>query len=197
VRGCPVDEYVESLGIDPVDFIKIDVEGFELEVLRGARRTIQKWKPLLVCEVNHWCLNVFQRKCLPDFVEEVFTFCPHVFAIDSDLQYLDLSDPASLHRFYHDHTTRFAYMNLLCGFDKDTLLVKLDWLPRFYGLEVARNALRSELESEKTVLRAELQSERNALRSERDALLNSRSWRYTTPLRRLWDLKRRLLRGNG
>jgi FkbM family methyltransferase len=196
VRGCPIDEYVENLGIEPIDFIKIDVEGFELEVFRGARRTIERWQPMLVCEVNHWCLNVIQRKCLPDFIEEVFTFCPHVFAIDSGLQYLDLSDPASLHKFYHDHTTKFSYMNLLCGFDKDALRVKLDWLPRFYQMELERNAYCSAFESEKTALRSKLELETNALRAERDALLNSRSWRYSKSLRRLWSLRRRILHGS-
>lgn len=206
VLGCPIDEYVESLGIDRIDFIKIDVEGSELEVLRGARRTIERWRPTIFCEVNHWCLNVIQRKCLPDFIEEVFTFCPHIFAIDSSLQFLDLSDPASLHKFYHDHTTRQSYMNLFCGFDKEMLLMKLDWWPRFYRFELERNAYRSALEDEKAVLHAELKSERNALRAncesernslraERDALLNSRSWRYSNAFRKLWRLKRRLLPG--
>lgn len=34
----------------PIDFIKIDVEGFELEVLKGARETLLKNKPYMVLE---------------------------------------------------------------------------------------------------------------------------------------------------
>ncbi len=172
VRACPIDEYIKSTGVDRIDFIKIDVEGFELEVLRGAKQTIERCKPVIYCEVNHWCLNVFRRLSLPDFIEELFSFCPHVLAIGSDLEYLDLSDRSSLHRFYHDHTTRFAFMNLVCGFDKNALLVRLNYLAKFHQIEL----------------------ERSALVSERDALLTSRSWRYSAPLRRLWALQRYLRR---
>ena len=35
-----------------VDFIKIDVEGMELEVLRGARKTIERYRPIIFCEIN-------------------------------------------------------------------------------------------------------------------------------------------------
>ena len=34
----------------PVSLIKIDVEGAELEVLRGAARTIQRWRPAILFE---------------------------------------------------------------------------------------------------------------------------------------------------
>ena len=41
---------LDSLGIDDVSFIKIDVEGGELSVLKGASELIQKFKPkLAVC----------------------------------------------------------------------------------------------------------------------------------------------------
>jgi FkbM family methyltransferase len=134
VRACAIDEYLRTTGVSHIDFIKADVEGFEIEVLRGARQTIERCRPVIYCEVNHWCLNIFRRLPLPDFIEELFTFCPHLFAVDADLQYLDLSDRDSLHKFYHDHTTRLAYMNLICGFDKRALVAKLDTLPGLLGV---------------------------------------------------------------
>lgn len=36
----------------PVDYMKIDTEGWEYHVLKGAERTIRKWKPELFLEVN-------------------------------------------------------------------------------------------------------------------------------------------------
>lgn len=36
---------------DAVDFIKIDVEGYELEVLKGAKKTIERNSPLLLIEI--------------------------------------------------------------------------------------------------------------------------------------------------
>ena len=34
----------------PIGFMKIDVEGAQLQVLRGAERTIMRWKPVIVLE---------------------------------------------------------------------------------------------------------------------------------------------------
>lgn len=42
---------LDGLGFDRVCFIKIDVEGTELEVIEGARRTIARDRPLLMVEV--------------------------------------------------------------------------------------------------------------------------------------------------
>jgi FkbM family methyltransferase len=35
-----------------IDLIKIDVEGYELPVLRGATETIKRWKPVILLELN-------------------------------------------------------------------------------------------------------------------------------------------------
>ena len=41
---------MDSLKLPRVDFIKIDVEGMELEAHEGARQTIEKSKPALLVE---------------------------------------------------------------------------------------------------------------------------------------------------
>ena len=41
---------VDSLGLDACDLIYLDVEGFEDLALLGAEETIQKFKPVIVCE---------------------------------------------------------------------------------------------------------------------------------------------------
>jgi len=46
------DAEVDSLGIERIDFIKIDIEGSELSALKGAIKSIQKFKPLVMVEIN-------------------------------------------------------------------------------------------------------------------------------------------------
>lgn len=53
--GIPVavralDEVTHELGLPRLDFIKIDVEGMEDAVLRGAAGTLRRWKPALYFE---------------------------------------------------------------------------------------------------------------------------------------------------
>ncbi len=43
---------IDSLGI-PVDFIKIDTEGWEAAVLNGAKETIKKYRPTIVMSAYH------------------------------------------------------------------------------------------------------------------------------------------------
>lgn len=41
----------ENKGVTP-SLLKIDVEGFEMSVLKGGRETLNKFKPVIFCEVN-------------------------------------------------------------------------------------------------------------------------------------------------
>jgi hypothetical protein len=50
-----LDDLVDTQGLGPVGVLKIDVEGFEPEVLAGAQRTIKRDRPVLYLEVtDHW-----------------------------------------------------------------------------------------------------------------------------------------------
>lgn len=47
-----LDNIVLEYGIQHIDLIKLDVEGFEYSVLKGAKNTIAKWKPSLFIELD-------------------------------------------------------------------------------------------------------------------------------------------------
>jgi len=47
-----LDDFVEREGIERVDAIKIDAEGAELKVIRGADKTIRRYKPILMVEIQ-------------------------------------------------------------------------------------------------------------------------------------------------
>jgi FkbM family methyltransferase len=48
---------LDDLDLPPIGFMKIDVEGFETRLLRGAVKTIEKYRPVILSEVNHGALE--------------------------------------------------------------------------------------------------------------------------------------------
>jgi hypothetical protein len=57
VQVKPLDDFALS----DVTFIKIDVEGHEVEVLIGASETIKKWRPYVLVEVADRNLQTVDR----------------------------------------------------------------------------------------------------------------------------------------
>ncbi len=48
------DEYVKTLKLSKIDFIKMDIEGFEPQALRGLRHTLDTYRPVVFFE---WSAN--------------------------------------------------------------------------------------------------------------------------------------------
>lgn len=48
-----LDDFIDERKPARVDCIKIDVDSFDFEVLRGAERTLREWNPFIVVELNH------------------------------------------------------------------------------------------------------------------------------------------------
>lgn len=44
---------IDQLNLPACDFIQLDVEGYEINILRGAVNTIEKYKPGISCENGH------------------------------------------------------------------------------------------------------------------------------------------------
>ena len=48
-----IDELVDRIGLNRLNFIKMDIEGAELEALQGAERSIRKFTPNLAISIYH------------------------------------------------------------------------------------------------------------------------------------------------
>lgn len=53
IRLESLDEIVHKAGITKIDFIKIDIDGHEPLFIKGAIKTIKRFKPKILLEVNH------------------------------------------------------------------------------------------------------------------------------------------------
>lgn len=56
-RSKTIDELVKDLNLVTVTLCKLDCEGTELHVLRGAVETIKKFKPIILCEIYYSMLE--------------------------------------------------------------------------------------------------------------------------------------------
>lgn len=52
IKIITLDQYVTAKQIQKIDLIKIDVEGYELNVLKGAAEVIRKFRPVLFIELD-------------------------------------------------------------------------------------------------------------------------------------------------
>ncbi|HPS01943.1 MAG TPA: FkbM family methyltransferase [Candidatus Sumerlaeota bacterium] len=53
VKTVAIDDLVAREGIEHLDFIKMDIEGAELNALKGARMTLERFRPKLAISVYH------------------------------------------------------------------------------------------------------------------------------------------------
>lgn len=52
-KTISIDDLVERNSLDRIDFIKMDIEGAELNALRGAEKTLKRFRPKLAISVYH------------------------------------------------------------------------------------------------------------------------------------------------
>ncbi|RZT04531.1 methyltransferase, FkbM family [Duganella sp. CF402] len=112
-----LDDTVDALGLTTLDFIKIDVEGFEGHVLRGGQATLARFRPLLVLELNHWCLNAFQRTSVPEFFDQLRATFPLLYAVDGN-GYLNLHSLDESYAVMYHHILHLRFSNIVCAYDE-------------------------------------------------------------------------------
>ena len=67
-----LDTYVLKKNLPRVDYIKLDIEGAELDMLHGAAKTISRWKPKMAVSAYHkpqdlWTLANYIKSLRPDY----------------------------------------------------------------------------------------------------------------------------------
>jgi FkbM family methyltransferase len=99
----PVVTIDEALSTLPkIDFIKMDVEGFEPMALAGASATIRKSRPPIFMEFNSWSLYFAHRFDPIDFAKRLWSQFD-VFVVDKRGEWVAENDPI---RFVHANMTQ-------------------------------------------------------------------------------------------
>lgn len=117
VECITVDTYVEKHSIKKIDIIKIDVEGKELSVLKGAKHALKTFKPILLIELIEKDSLFLDRKC--DNYNEVIAFLIELgykyYIIDdmNQLIHQNKIEPVSLINSFHNYLFYFDHVNLL------------------------------------------------------------------------------------
>jgi FkbM family methyltransferase len=146
VESVSIDNFVSSHGLEKLDFIKLDCEGADVEILSSARHTLERFRPAVVLEFNSFCLTTFARTNPADAIDTVLSTFPYVWRILPGRGTLPARIKSTLVRildrdagryifsrnragrspiervpdsyvFIHDHIVfRKGFDNLLCGF---------------------------------------------------------------------------------
>lgn len=85
-----LDTFVKSKDLRKIDVIKIDVEGAEFDVLKGASDSIKQFKPVLIVEIEQRHHDQDVLKFISDFERE-FDYQCHYFDADEQELKSDLN----------------------------------------------------------------------------------------------------------
>lgn len=130
VQMITLDSSLEAAGGGKIDLIKIDTEGFEIDVLAGAKSTLGRYRPVVFLEMNSWCLIAFRNLNPRSFLEFLLDSFPFVFWVTPSGKLNRIGKAARMHHFLHEHLVRHSCVNdLICCW-------QTDWLGKFApGLE--------------------------------------------------------------
>lgn len=77
----PLDRWVKEFQIGSLDFIKIDVEGYEYSVLEGATDTLLSFQPIVMFELNEMTLALSNRTA-DEYLRFAKNHGYHVFGLE-------------------------------------------------------------------------------------------------------------------
>lgn len=166
-----LDDLVNNLNIERLDFIKIDVEGFEHQVLKGGKETLRRFNPLIYLELNSWCLLDHSDSNPLEFARYLLENFEFVYRVDKTsgadtlLQRVD-----SARTLIHD--------NIVFNGSLDDLVVSND--PAKFQISINESYQRYDSVSAQL---NNVLAERDSLSAQLNNVLTSKSWKLTQWLR--------------
>lgn len=84
VNTIAIDDYLGSMSEKRIDFIKMDIEGAELDALKGAEQSIRTFRPSLAIAIYHRPEHLYQIAQWIDQLNLGYRFCLDHFTIHSE-----------------------------------------------------------------------------------------------------------------
>jgi FkbM family methyltransferase len=109
-----VDDMVSRLALSRLDCIKIDVDSFDFEVLRGAEKTLKRFNPWVVVELNHALSK--RNQSVPEALE-------WLYSIGYDGAHVTDHDNYILHRDPKNNEAITTNPSMLLSFESRPLIM--------------------------------------------------------------------------
>lgn len=96
-----LDDYVAEKGLQRIDFIKCDVEGAELLVMKGASQVLARMRPIVMLEIaEEWTRRFgYSAADLKTYMHNAGYDCKHGAEVAAELR-LDLAGSAQTHNYF-------------------------------------------------------------------------------------------------
>jgi len=108
VSVLTLDKALREVGVTNFDFVKIDVEGNEFQIIRSSMEIIDKNQALIMFEFNSWCLLAFGNNNPLDFLKYITQNFSHVYTINRNS-----SDSSLLSRVQKGSEINLLHQNLV------------------------------------------------------------------------------------
>ncbi|MCE2919962.1 MAG: FkbM family methyltransferase [Acetobacteraceae bacterium] len=115
-----LNSFIEREKISRLDFIKIDVEGFELDVLEGGVEALKRLRPIVFLEFNSFTLIAYGNRNPRALLEYLIDNFPFVYRFETG-RLLPIRSEAEQLSFIHDNLIhRCCVDDLICSFGELT-----------------------------------------------------------------------------
>jgi FkbM family methyltransferase len=122
VEATTIDQEAMRWNWRDVPLVKIDVEGFEQDVIAGGVKTFDRFSPIVLLEFNSWCLVALSDRSPKQFLEFLKRTFRNVLAFEDDLTMRALQTDRDCLEFLHRNlTARGCVDDLVCCNDLDKL----------------------------------------------------------------------------
>lgn len=98
VAVTTLDKFVEENGVNRINFIKCDVEGAEFLVFKGGKHSIERFKPVVLCEIDEEFLK--KNKVTPKEFFEFFYSLGYKSYIFKDNHFTEVNGRLEDHNYF-------------------------------------------------------------------------------------------------